>query len=75
MDETKTLKNSNEELKRRQDDGSIDEKTAVLAVEDPREGIGSGGASINALLVLAEHLSAKAKLSVSGSSDTKFLNK
>ena len=32
----------------------------VLVVPDPGAGVGSGGATLNALLVLAEHLSALA---------------
>ena len=32
----------------------------LLTLEDPKARIGSGGATINALLVVTEHLSAKA---------------
>ena len=32
----------------------------LLTLEDPKARVGSGGASVNALLVVAEHLSAKA---------------
>ena len=36
----------------------------MLALEDPRGGVGSGGATLNALLVVTEHLSAKAGFQV-----------
>ena len=32
----------------------------ILTLEDPKGGVGSGGATLNALLVVTEHLSAKA---------------
>ena len=32
----------------------------LLTLEDPKARVGSGGATVNALLVVAEHLSAKA---------------
>nr|CAB3247406.1 L-fucose kinase-like [Phallusia mammillata] len=31
----------------------------ILCIEDPQDGVGSGGATLNALLILTEHLSAK----------------
>ncbi|XP_070574634.1 L-fucose kinase-like [Ptychodera flava] len=39
--------------------GFIDEDVLILTVEDPKATIGSGGATLNALLVVAEHLSAQ----------------
>lgn len=39
--------------------------TLLLAVEDPEMRVGSGGATLNALLVAAEHLSARAGFTVS----------
>lgn len=39
--------------------------TLLLAVEDPETRVGSGGATLNALLVAAEHLSARAGFTVS----------
>jgi fucokinase len=44
----------------------IDKSTTVLTVNDPKEKLGSGGATLNALLVATEYLSAKAGYSVSG---------
>ncbi len=46
------------ELKLRQKKGLIPKSTLLLSVEDPRCKVGSGGATLNALLVVAEHLSA-----------------
>lgn len=40
----------------------------LLAVEDPWARLGSGGATLNALLVAAEHLSARAGCTVRGDS-------
>lgn len=40
----------------------------LLAVEDPWASLGSGGATLNALLVAAEHLSARAGYTVRGDS-------
>lgn len=40
----------------------------LLAVEDPWAHLGSGGATLNALLVAAEHLSARAGYTVRGDS-------
>lgn len=37
----------------------------VLTLEDPKARVGSGGATVNALLVVTEHLSAKAGYEVS----------
>ena len=44
------------ELLARQKKGLIDQRTLVLAIEDPAQGVGSGGATLNALYVTAEHL-------------------
>mgnify|MGYP000373912534 CR=1 FL=1 len=52
------------ELELRQSKGLISKDTLVLALEDPRGGVGSGGATLNALLVVTEHLSAKAGFQV-----------
>ncbi|ELU00095.1 hypothetical protein CAPTEDRAFT_168292 [Capitella teleta] len=47
------------ELEARQRKGQIREETIILTVEDPRAAVGSGGATLNALLVVCEHISAK----------------
>lgn len=52
------------ELELHQSKGLISKDTLVLALEDPRGGVGSGGATLNALLVVTEHLSAKAGFQV-----------
>ncbi|KAG8523673.1 L-fucose kinase [Galemys pyrenaicus] len=48
------------ELELRQKREQIPAGTLLLAVEDPEMRVGSGGATLNALLVAAEHLSARA---------------
>uniref|UniRef100_UPI00398EB101 L-fucose kinase isoform X2 n=1 Tax=Pristiophorus japonicus TaxID=55135 RepID=UPI00398EB101 len=48
------------ELEIRQQKGSIAPGVVLLTVEDPEAHVGSGGATLNALLVAAEHLSARA---------------
>ncbi|XP_062245057.1 L-fucose kinase [Platichthys flesus] len=48
------------ELELRQQCGSLDEGALVLTVQDRQEPLGSGGATLNALLVAAEHLSSRA---------------
>nr|XP_033798542.1 L-fucose kinase [Geotrypetes seraphini]XP_033798543.1 L-fucose kinase [Geotrypetes seraphini]XP_033798544.1 L-fucose kinase [Geotrypetes seraphini]XP_033798545.1 L-fucose kinase [Geotrypetes seraphini]XP_033798546.1 L-fucose kinase [Geotrypetes seraphini]XP_033798547.1 L-fucose kinase [Geotrypetes seraphini]XP_033798548.1 L-fucose kinase [Geotrypetes seraphini] len=52
------------ELELRQKRGTISASTLLLTVEDPKAHVGSGGATLNALLVAAEHLSAKAGYTV-----------
>jgi hypothetical protein len=52
-------------LHQRQRYGLIDKSTIILTVNDPLDKLGSGGATLNALLVATEHLSAKAGYSVS----------
>ncbi|XP_060694261.1 L-fucose kinase isoform X2 [Hemiscyllium ocellatum] len=52
------------ELEIRQHKGSIAPDVVLLTVEDPQTRVGSGGATLNALLVAAEHLSAKAGYTV-----------
>ncbi|XP_023564926.1 L-fucose kinase isoform X4 [Octodon degus] len=52
------------ELKVRQKREQIPAGTLLLAVEDPEVRVGSGGATLNALLVAAEHLSARAGFTV-----------
>ena len=42
-------------------------ETLLLTASDPEERLGSGGATLNALLVAAEHLSARAGHTVSSS--------
>ena len=37
----------------------------MLVIDDPVEGIGSGGATLNALLVITEHLASQAGYTVS----------
>lgn len=44
------------ELESRQKKGLIDRTTLVLAIEDPARDVGSGGATLNALYITAEHL-------------------
>lgn len=53
------------ELEIRQKREQIPAGTLLLAVEDPQTRVGSGGATLNALLVAAEHLSARAGFTVS----------
>uniref|UniRef100_A0A8C5BCZ9 L-fucose kinase n=1 Tax=Gadus morhua TaxID=8049 RepID=A0A8C5BCZ9_GADMO len=48
------------ELDLRQTRGSVGPGTLLLTASDPEERLGSGGATLNALLVAAEHLSARA---------------
>ncbi|KAK2842897.1 hypothetical protein Q5P01_013097 [Channa striata] len=48
------------ELELRQQRGSICQEALVLTVQDRQEPLGSGGATLNALLVAAEHLSNRA---------------
>jgi len=48
------------ELEIHQSKGFFDKDVLLLTLEDPKARVGSGGASVNALLVVAEHLSAKA---------------
>ncbi|XP_038068725.1 L-fucose kinase-like [Patiria miniata] len=45
------------ELEVRQKKGYIDKDVLLLTVEDPQVRVGSGGATLNALLVVSEHLS------------------
>ncbi|KAK3086211.1 hypothetical protein FSP39_015281 [Pinctada imbricata] len=52
------------ELERRQSLGQIAKDVLLLTVEDPRSNVGSGGATINALLTVTEHLSANCGYSV-----------
>ncbi|XP_033113326.1 L-fucose kinase-like [Anneissia japonica] len=52
------------ELEMRKKKGLIDKNVVIVTVEDPEGSVGSGGATLNALLVLAEHLSAKKNFTV-----------
>ncbi|XP_066439899.1 L-fucose kinase [Eleutherodactylus coqui] len=52
------------ELEIRQLRGVLPADTLILTVEDPQSHVGSGGATLNALLVAAEHLSARAGFTV-----------
>lgn len=52
------------ELEIRQRRGVLPTDTLILTVEDPQAHVGSGGATLNALLVAAEHLSARAGYTV-----------
>ncbi|XP_008061505.2 L-fucose kinase [Carlito syrichta] len=52
------------ELEVRQKREQIPPRTLLLTVEDPEMRVGSGGATLNALLVAAEHLSARAGFTV-----------
>ncbi|XP_053126958.1 L-fucose kinase isoform X2 [Hemicordylus capensis] len=47
------------ELEIRRDRGALGRQPVLLTVEDPKANVGSGGATLNALLVAAEHLSAR----------------
>ena len=59
------------ELKLRQEKGLISKECLLLSIEDPESAIGSGGATLNALQIVVETLSAKNKYRVS---IHKFLN-
>ncbi|KAL7857754.1 hypothetical protein AOLI_G00178560 [Acnodon oligacanthus] len=52
------------ELEIRQQRGVLSPRALLLTVSDPQERLGSGGATLNALLVAAEHLSARAGYTV-----------
>ncbi|CAH2323870.1 L-fucose kinase isoform X1 [Pelobates cultripes] len=52
------------ELETRKSHGVLPPETILLTVEDPQARVGSGGATLNALLVAAEHLSARAGYTV-----------
>ncbi|KAL4234744.1 hypothetical protein ACF0H5_006386 [Mactra antiquata] len=56
------------ELEIKQSKGSIDKDVFLLAVEDPKANVGSGGATVNALLTVAEYISAQRGFSVLDSS-------
>ncbi|GCB64857.1 hypothetical protein scyTo_0011810 [Scyliorhinus torazame] len=60
----KEIGHERRELEIRQHKGSIAPGVVLLTVEDPEIRVGSGGATLNALLVAAEHLSAKAGYTV-----------
>lgn len=45
--------------------GLFGKDVVLITLEDPKGGVGSGGATLNALLVVTEHLSAKAGFRVS----------
>lgn len=47
------------ELELRQKKGLIDNHCLVLAIEDPELPIGSGGATLNAIQIVVESLSAR----------------
>lgn len=53
------------ELEIKQAKGYIDKDVFLLAVEDPKANVGSGGATVNALLTVAEYISAQRGFSVS----------
>ncbi|XP_078688390.1 L-fucose kinase-like isoform X1 [Branchiostoma floridae x Branchiostoma belcheri] len=53
-----------DELTLRQRKGLIPSDTLLLTVEDPKAHVGSGGATLNALLIVAEHLSARSHFTV-----------
>lgn len=52
------------ELEIRQKKGILLKSIAFLVVEDPKPGIGSGSATLNALLCVAEYLAAKDGMTV-----------
>jgi len=47
------------EMETRRDKGGLDKDVILLTVEDPKSEVGSGGATLNAVLVVAEYISAK----------------
>lgn len=49
-------------MKLKQDKGIIDNESLIICIEDPEKPIGSGGATLNALLSVAEALSARKKI-------------
>lgn len=55
----KSVFSSLKELELRQRKGLIHKDTLILAVEDPKSRVGSGGATLNALLIVAEFLGAR----------------
>lgn len=59
------------ELELRQQRGSLSAGALVLTVQDRQEPLGSGGATLNALLVAAEHLSSRAGHTVSTHTHTR----
>jgi fucokinase len=52
-------------LEARQAKGEIEKDVILLTVEDPKTNVGSGGATINALLTVCEHISARQGFTVS----------
>ena len=52
------------ELDLYQSKGKIPKDVVLLAIGDPKAEIGSGGATLNALLIVTEHLSARAGYTV-----------
>lgn len=52
------------ELKLRQEKNLIDHESLLFCIEDPEKPVGSGGATLNALLIVAEALSARKKYRV-----------
>uniref|UniRef100_A0A8C9ZY16 L-fucose kinase n=1 Tax=Sander lucioperca TaxID=283035 RepID=A0A8C9ZY16_SANLU len=60
------------ELELRQQRGSLSRGALVLTVRDRQEPLGSGGATLNALLVAAEHLSSRAGHTVSSHAGRDF---
>ena len=53
------------EFELRQNKGLIDKGTILLTVEDPQSQVGSGGATINALVAITEYISAHKGYTVS----------
>lgn len=53
-----------QELRLRQEKGFISKDTLLLSIEDPESPIGSGGATLNAIHIVAEALSARNKFKV-----------
>ena len=52
------------ELKLRKDSAILPENVITLALEDPKGQVGSGGATLNALLVVTEYMSVQAGYTV-----------
>ena len=44
--------------------GKFPADAVLIAIDDPKPGVGSGSATLNALLVITEHLSARAGYTV-----------
>lgn len=57
------------ELELKQKKGLIDSESLIICIEDPEKPIGSGGATLNALLIVAEAFSTREKSRVNENGD------